>query len=62
MAVDGISLTLYNLEKTSFKVSIIPHTETYTSLHQKKAGDFVNLEADILAKYVQGLILKGKGW
>ena len=62
VAVDGISLTLYNLEKTSFKVSIIPHTETYTSLHQKKVGDFVNLETDILAKYVQGLILKGKGW
>ena len=57
VAVDGISLTVGNVKKKWFAVYFIPHTLTVTTIGQKKIGDEVNIETDLLAKY----ILKGKG-
>lgn len=53
IAVDGISLTVVSLEETSFSVSIIPHTAQVTTLGKKGPGDMVNLECDLLGKYVE---------
>lgn len=53
IAVDGISLTVVDLTKNDFKVSIIPHTAKETTLNIKQVGDIVNLETDMLAKYVE---------
>ncbi len=52
IAVDGISLTISNLGKNCFEVSIISHTLTHTTLGEKQKGDKVNLEFDILGKYI----------
>jgi riboflavin synthase len=52
IAIDGISLTVVDLEKGSFTVVIIPHTENITTIGQKGISDSVNLEVDILGKYV----------
>lgn len=56
IAIDGISLTVASLTDTSFRVSIIPHTSEQTILSEKKLGDIVNLENDIVGKYVEKLI------
>lgn len=53
IAIDGISLTVASVEKNIFKVSIIPHTSKETTLLTKKIGDEVNLECDILGKYIE---------
>jgi riboflavin synthase len=53
IAVDGISLTVAGIQKKSFRVWIIPHTFEVTALRERKAGDAVNLEADLLGKYVE---------
>jgi len=53
VAIDGISLTVAAVKKASFRVWIIPHTYEVTALHERKVGDFVNLEADLLGKYVE---------
>jgi riboflavin synthase len=53
IAIDGISLTVANANKKSFCVWIIPHTMKVTTLREKKVGDFVNLEADLLGKYAE---------
>jgi riboflavin synthase len=55
IAVDGISLTVAKLDKHSFQVAIIPHTLNNTNLPERQVGDSVNLECDILAKYVEAL-------
>jgi riboflavin synthase len=52
VAVDGISLTVAALDATRFGVQIVPHTWTHTNLHQREVGDVVNLECDVLGKYV----------
>ncbi|MBP5638880.1 MAG: riboflavin synthase [Victivallales bacterium] len=52
IAINGVSLTVATLERGSFGVCIIPHTWTHTNLHELKPGDKVNLETDILGKYV----------
>ncbi|HOX09638.1 MAG TPA: riboflavin synthase [Candidatus Omnitrophota bacterium] len=52
IAVDGISLTVGEVKESSFSVYIIPHTAGMTTLASKKAGDKVNLETDILGKYI----------
>ena len=57
IAIDGISLTVINVDEHSFKVSIIPHTATETNLLSKKIGDTVNLETDMIAKYAEKLLL-----
>ena len=55
IAVDGISLTVTSVEATTFSVAVIPYTLQQTVLQYRKAGDPVNLEVDILAKYVERL-------
>lgn len=52
VAIEGISLTISNIFDTSFEVSVIPHTRANTNLVDKKPGDIVNLECDIIGKYV----------
>ena len=56
IAIDGISLTVASVAQTSFTVSIIPHTAAETVLLKKHVGDMVNLENDIVGKYVQKLL------
>jgi riboflavin synthase len=53
VAVDGISLTVAAVQKKSFRIWIIPHTFEVTVLRERKVGDAVNLEADLLGKYVE---------
>jgi riboflavin synthase len=57
IAIDGISLTIARLTDTSFTVSIIPHTYENTILHTKKVGDSVNIEVDMMAKYLENFML-----
>lgn len=52
VAVNGISLTVIQAQDDHFTVGIIPHTWTHTMLHQARIGDYVNIEVDILAKYL----------
>ena len=61
IAIDGISLTVAYVDDKLFKVSIIPHTASETTLLQKKKGDIVNLENDIVGKYIQKLSGLGDG-
>ena len=56
IAVDGISLTVSGLGKDFFQVAIIPHTLEHTNLSRRSPGDRVNLECDILAKYVEAAL------
>jgi riboflavin synthase len=58
IAVDGISLTIVNVEAERFSVMLIPHTQAVTTLGFKKVGDPVNLEADMLARHVAKLLGK----
>ena len=56
VAVDGISLTVAGVQKKSFRIWIIPHTYEITALRERKVGDAVNLEADLLGKYAEKFI------
>lgn len=56
VAIDGISLTVAKVSGEDFAVSVIPHTSEETTLTSKKIGDIVNLENDIIGKYVQKLL------
>lgn len=56
ITIDGISLTVAYVDDKCFKVSIIPHTRQETNLNHKKVGDKVNLECDIIGKYVEKLL------
>jgi riboflavin synthase len=56
IAVDGISLTVVGLDNRSFSVAIIPHTLTATNIGDKGMGDRVNLEVDIIGKYVEKFV------
>jgi riboflavin synthase len=56
IAIDGISLTVAEILPQSFAVWIIPHTKQHTNLHSARAGDLVNLEFDVLAKYVERML------
>jgi riboflavin synthase len=57
IAVDGISLTLAAVKKKAFRIWIIPQTWEVTALRERRVGDAVNLEADILGKYVERFVL-----
>ena len=61
VAVDGISLTVNRCEKNRFYVNMIPHTARMTTLGFKKMADLVNIETDIIGKYVEKLLNPGKG-
>ena len=56
IAVNGISLTVAELLSKSFVAWIVPYTKEHTNLHRAQAGDFVNLEFDVLAKYVERML------
>lgn len=56
VTIDGISLTVAKVEKDCFYVSIIPHTRKETSLSYKKIGDSVNIECDMVGKYIEHFI------
>lgn len=56
IAIDGISLTVAYVDDKVFKVSVIPHTASETTLLMKKVGDIVNLENDTIGKYVEKLL------
>lgn len=56
ITIDGISLTVANVETDSFAISAIPHTVAVTVLQDRKPGDIVNLETDIIGKYVEKLL------
>jgi riboflavin synthase len=60
IAIDGISLTVVDITDTTFSVHLIPHTQTQTTLSQKKPNDIVNLEYDILGKYLYNFYTYGK--
>lgn len=56
IAIDGISLTVAAVSPTTFSIAIIPHTFAVTAMGNRAVGDTVNLEADVLAKYVERLV------
>ncbi|WP_209122501.1 riboflavin synthase [Alkalihalobacillus sp. BA299] len=56
IAVDGTSLTVFGVDETSFTVSIIPHTLSETVIGGKQPGDIVNIECDIVGKYIEQFI------
>jgi len=61
VAIDGVSMTVAELDKNEFGVGIIPHTWQETIFSNKKPGDKVNLEFDVLGKYVERIMSVGKG-
>ncbi len=56
IAIDGVSLTIVDVKKDRFTVSLIPHSAKMTTLGYKKSGDTVNLEGDMIGKYVERLM------
>lgn len=56
ITVDGVSLTVADLDRTTFQIALIPHTLSVTTFGTASVGDTVNLEVDILAKYVERLM------
>lgn len=58
IAVEGISLTVANLTDFSFEIAVVPHTAKMTTLNTLSSGDKVNLEVDILAKYIERMLTK----
>lgn len=56
VALEGISLTVVSVTETTFTVSLIPHTMTITNLHTKRKGSRVNIETDLIGKYVEKLL------
>ena len=60
VALDGISLTVARVDDSSFDVSVIPHTQTVTTIPDKKAGDIINIECDLIAKYLEKVAGSGR--
>ena len=58
ISLDGISLTVASLNDKEFSIAIIPHTIELTNWKMSEVGDFVNLEVDIMSKYVESLMDK----
>ncbi len=56
IAIDGISLTVMDTERTSFRISVIPHTAAQTTLHKARVGGRVNLEVDQMGKYAEKML------
>ena len=61
IAVDGVSLTIFDCRGTSFTVALIPHTLKETTLGERRPGDRVNLEADVLLKHIAALVRSRRG-
>ncbi|HET7663509.1 MAG TPA: riboflavin synthase [Rhodanobacteraceae bacterium] len=60
VTIDGTSLTVNEVEGKRFGVNLIPHTVEHTSFHARKAGDAVNIEVDVVARYIERLLGQGK--
>jgi len=60
ICIDGISLTVADCKEVSFTVAVIPHTWSHTNLRTKKSGDMVNLETDVIARYVEKFLVGSK--
>lgn len=60
VTIDGVSLTVAEVNKNRFSVSLIPHTKMETILDYKKIGDLVNIECDLIGKYVEKMVLNPK--
>ena len=56
VAIDGVSLTVVSVDAQGFDVALIPHTLAVTTLGERRPGDRVNLEADVLGKYVRSYV------
>ncbi|WP_139344952.1 riboflavin synthase [Virgibacillus pantothenticus] len=56
VAIDGVSLTVFQVKQNCFTISLIPHTASITILGEKEVGDVVNIECDMLIKYVEHLL------
>jgi len=62
VALDGVSLTVATCTSGSFAVSLIPHTLEHTTLGRKQPGDYLNMEVDLVARYVERLLRRGSHW
>jgi riboflavin synthase len=62
VAVDGVSLTVNRCDGTAFTVSVIPHTAAVTTLGGRRIGDPVNIETDMIGKYVERFLQQGGKW
>lgn len=60
VCIDGVSLTVNDVNGSQFSVNIIPHTQAETLFHQYQAGSEINIEVDVIARYVERLLLAGK--
>lgn len=60
ICIDGTSLTVNEVAGTRFGVNLIPHTVEHTAFHAKRAGDAVNIEVDVIARYVERLVGSGE--
>jgi len=60
VTIDGTSLTVNEVDGSRFGVNLIPHTVAHTSFHARKAGDAVNIEVDVVARYIERLLGDGK--
>ena len=58
VCLDGISLTVASISETQFTIALIPHTLGVTSWENSRVGDQVNLEVDIMAKYIENMMSK----
>lgn len=61
VCIDGISLTIIAKDATSFSVSLVQYTQEHTNLHTRRSGDRINIETDILARYVDNLLSAREG-
>lgn len=59
VALDGISLTVVDVSKSDFSVSLIPHTRSVTNIREKKTGDPINIETDVIGKFVKKYMTMG---
>jgi len=60
ITIDGISLTINGLKQDKFRLTIVPHTTAQTIIHKYQVGTKVNLEVDLIARYIERLLLSGK--
>ena len=60
ITVDGVSLTVNEVEEGYFGVNLIPHTVEHTAFHARRVGDAVNIEVDVVARYIERLLSHGE--